>query len=175
MSLCSSLRRALSRLILSPPLPRMKAANVNAHAFPLLRFSTTFSENALIPGSLVRPFSTTTLRPDVAGSKKSGSAVKRSRQSEERRLRNKSRKTLIKTRMKKVFKALDELKVSSSPSREDFEPINKLISEAQSAIDKAVKVGTLHKNTGARRKARLIRRRKAVQIHLGLNKQARAV
>ncbi|KAH9320268.1 hypothetical protein KI387_022037, partial [Taxus chinensis] len=90
-------------------------------------------------GALLRPFSTTSMRADAEKSKKSGSAVKRARQAEERRIRNKSRKTLIKTRMKKVFKSLDEVKVSSSPSEDDFIEINKLISEAQSAIDKAVK------------------------------------
>ncbi|KAL8107705.1 hypothetical protein AgCh_024205 [Apium graveolens] len=43
--------------------------------------------------------------------------------------------------------------------------VEKLIAEAYSAIDKAVKVGTLHMNTGARRKSRLARRKKAVEIH----------
>ena len=50
---------------------------------------------------------------------------------------------------------------------EEIFPIEKLIAEAYSVIDKAVKVGTLHRNTGARRKSRLARRKKAVEIHRG--------
>ncbi|KAE8691867.1 30S ribosomal protein S20 [Hibiscus syriacus] len=47
---------------------------------------------------------------------------------------------------------------------EEIFPIEKLIAEAYSVIDKAVKVGTLHRNTGARRKSRLAQRKKAVAI-----------
>lgn len=55
----------------------------------------------------------------------------------------------------------------SDAQPEDVLPIEKLIAEAYSAIDKAVKVGTLHRNTGARRKSRLARRKKAVEINRG--------
>ncbi|KAF1885005.1 hypothetical protein Lal_00028894 [Lupinus albus] len=37
--------------------------------------------------------------------------------------------------------------------------VEKLIGEAYSVIDKAVKAGTLHRNTGANRKSRLARRK----------------
>lgn len=50
---------------------------------------------------------------------------------------------------------------------EEVFPIENLIAEAYSVIDKAVKVGTLHRNTGARRKSRLARRKKVVEIHHG--------
>lgn len=53
------------------------------------------------------------------------------------------------------------------PQPEEVRPIEKLIAEAYSVIDKAVKVRTLHRNTGARRKSRLARRKKAVEIHHG--------
>ncbi|PWA45101.1 ribosomal protein S20 [Artemisia annua] len=45
--------------------------------------------------------------------------------------------------------------------------IEKLIADAYSVIDKANQVGTLHRNTGARRKSRLARRKEAVKVHRG--------
>lgn len=66
-----------------------------------------------------------------------------------------------------VLEALDELKKKTEAQAEEILPIEKLIAEAYSVIDKAVKVGTLHRNTGARRKSRLARRKKAVEIHHG--------
>lgn len=66
-----------------------------------------------------------------------------------------------------VFDALDELYKKADAQSEEILPIEKLIAEAYSTIDKAVKVGTLHRNTGANRKSRLARRKKAVEIHHG--------
>jgi small subunit ribosomal protein S20 len=108
----------------------------------------------------------------VAASKKPDSAAKRARQAEKRRIYNKSHKSEIKTRMKTVFEALGKLKKTTSPSPEDLITIEKLIAEAYSAIDKAVKVGTLHRNTGAHRKSRLARRKKTVEVHHGWYKPA---
>ncbi|KAL3821215.1 hypothetical protein ACJIZ3_007120 [Penstemon smallii] len=95
------------------------------------------------------------------------SAAKRARQAEKRRIYNKSHKSEVRTRMKKVLEALELLVKKSDPQPEEVLPIEKLIAEAYSVIDKAVKVGTLHRNTGARRKSRLARRKKAVEIHHG--------
>lgn len=66
-----------------------------------------------------------------------------------------------------VLEELDGLKKKPDAQAEEVLPIEKLIAEAYSVIDKAVKVGTLHRNTGARRKSRLARRKKAVEIHHG--------
>lgn len=66
-----------------------------------------------------------------------------------------------------VLEALDDLKKKPEAQFEEVLPIEKLIAEAYSVIDKAIKVGTLHRNTGARRKSRLARRKKAVEIHHG--------
>ncbi|XP_008801495.2 30S ribosomal protein S20, chloroplastic [Phoenix dactylifera] len=104
---------------------------------------------------------------EAAPKKKADSAAKRARQAEKRRIYNKARKSEIKTRMKKVFEALDVLKKKTDAQAEEILPTEKLIAEAFSIIDKAVKVGTLHRNTGARRKSRLARRKKAVEIHHG--------
>ncbi|CAD5175115.1 small ribosomal subunit protein bS20c-like [Musa acuminata AAA Group] len=109
-------------------------------------------------------------RPAVvceAAPKKYDSASKRTRQAERRRIYNKARKSEIKTRMKKVLEALDVLRKKSDAQAEEILPIEKLIADAYSAIDKAIQVGTLHGNTGARRKSRLARRKKAVEIHHG--------
>ena len=66
-----------------------------------------------------------------------------------------------------VLEALDTLKKKPDAQAEEVLTIEKLIAEAYSVIDKAVKVGTLHRNTGARRKSRLARRKKDVEIHHG--------
>jgi small subunit ribosomal protein S20 len=99
--------------------------------------------------------------------KKEDSAKKRARLAEVRRVYNKSRKTEIKTRMKKVFSALDSLKKNGAGSPEEIKPIEALIAEAYSIIDKSVKVGTLHRNTGGNRKSRLARAKRAVEMQLG--------
>ena len=65
---------------------------------------------------------------------------------------------------------MDELEVlrkKPDAQPDEVQPIEALIAEAYSVIDKAVKVGTLHRNTGARRKSRLARRKKAVEVHHG--------
>ncbi|MBD1843174.1 30S ribosomal protein S20 [Cyanobacteria bacterium FACHB-63] len=83
------------------------------------------------------------------------SAKKRVQTAERNRLRNKSYKSAIKTLMKKYFTAVDQL--AASPSDEAKQAVDEAMSAAYSKIDKAVKRGVLHRNTGARRKARLSR------------------
>ncbi|KAF5730696.1 hypothetical protein HS088_TW19G00290 [Tripterygium wilfordii] len=104
---------------------------------------------------------------EVAPEKKVDSAVKRACQAEKRRIYNKSRKSEVKTRMKKVLEALDALMTKPEPQPDEVLPIEKLIGEACSVIDKAVRVATLHRNTGARRKSQLARRKKAVEVRHG--------
>ena len=69
--------------------------------------------------------------------------------------------------MRKVLEALEVLRKKSDAQAEEIVPIEKLIGEAYSVIDKAVRAGTLHRNTGANRKSRLARRKKLVEIHHG--------
>ncbi|KFK38864.1 hypothetical protein AALP_AA3G170400 [Arabis alpina] len=104
---------------------------------------------------------------EAAPTKKADSAAKRARQAENRRVYNKSKKSEARTRMKKVLEALEGLKKKADAQPDEIVSVEKLIGEAYSAIDKAVKVKALHKNTGARRKSRLARRKKAVEIHHG--------
>ena len=71
------------------------------------------------------------------------SAVKRMRQNETRRVRNKAVKSKVSTLVNKVLTSTDK------------EQANVVLKQAVSAIDKAAVKGKLHKNTAARKKARL--------------------
>ncbi|KAF5178092.1 30S ribosomal protein S20, chloroplastic-like [Thalictrum thalictroides] len=136
-----------------------------------LSFSRNLSETIFSNGSLAmkvveRP-SRRSVVCEAAPTKKADSAAKRARQAEKRRIYNKSKKSELKTRMKKVLDSLDVLQKKTDAQSEEIISIEKLIAEAYSAIDKAVKAGALHRNTGANRKSRLARRKKTVEIHHG--------
>jgi small subunit ribosomal protein S20 len=73
------------------------------------------------------------------------SAVKRNRQSEKRRLRNKSRISRLKTMVKKV---------RSAKTSEEAEPILK---EATALLDRYSAKGFIHKNNAANKKRSLTR------------------
>lgn len=75
------------------------------------------------------------------------SQIKRNRQNETRRERNKAVNSELKTRAKNV--------VAAAEAGEGAEDAYRL---AQKRIDMAVSKGVLHKNTAARRKARLARK-----------------
>lgn len=77
------------------------------------------------------------------------SAMKYHRQSEKRRLVNRSRKSTIRTFTKKALAAAES---------GDADAAAKFQKVVQSLVDKASKGSTLHKNTAARRKARLAKR-----------------
>lgn len=81
------------------------------------------------------------------------SALKRSRQSENRRIRNKTSKTRIKTVVKNVRLAVSE---------KSGETALKNLDSAKSTIDKAVKKGVIHRNTAARKISRLSRQVNAI-------------
>jgi small subunit ribosomal protein S20 len=74
------------------------------------------------------------------------SAIKRARQNEIRRIRNRS----VKTRVKSVVKNVRQAVAAGSGEALDVQ-----LKEAQSAIDKATKKGVMHKRTAARKVARL--------------------
>ncbi len=76
------------------------------------------------------------------------SQIKRNRQNEKARMRNKSVRSEMKTRVKQTLQAIED------PSA-DAEAAYEL---AQKRIDEAVSKGVLHKNTAARKKARLAKR-----------------
>ena len=76
------------------------------------------------------------------------SALKRARQNQDRRMRNKS----VKTRVKNIVK---DIRFAMSESAND-EAASKL-NIAKSIIDKAAKKGVIHKKTAARKVSRLSR------------------
>ncbi|XWS52102.1 hypothetical protein CRYUN_Cryun11dG0038400 [Craigia yunnanensis] len=174
-SSCFTLQSKLKSLSLKNNINSSSSSYVlhqNFSAFKTLSFSNNLSHNIFSKGSL--SFSTTTQKPtrlsvvcEAAPMKKADSAAKRTRQAEKRRIYNKAKKSEVKTRMKKVLEALDVLRKNPDAQAEEIFPIEILIAEAYSVIDKAVKAGALHRNTGARRKSRLARRKKAVEIHRG--------
>lgn len=81
------------------------------------------------------------------------SAKKRVLIAERNRLRNKAYKSAVKTLMKKCMAAAEAH--AASPSEDTEKAVKEAMSAAYSKIDKAVKRGVLHRNTGARRKSRL--------------------
>ena len=75
------------------------------------------------------------------------SAIKRARQNEDRRLRNRVTKTRVKNVTKAVISAVAE-NTEDTPQR---------LQSAQSIIDKAAKKGVVHRRAAARRISRLAR------------------
>jgi small subunit ribosomal protein S20 len=76
------------------------------------------------------------------------SQIKRNRQNERRRLRNKSVRSEMRTRTKRALAA----------ATEGTEDSVELVRLAIKRIDKAAAQGIIHKNQAANRKARLMRR-----------------
>jgi small subunit ribosomal protein S20 len=83
----------------------------------------------------------------------SKSAKKRIQIHERNRLQNRFYKSSVQTIMKKFFRELEVYKTSKNP--EDKEKLQKILSSAYSLIDKGTKKNVFHKNTAARKKARL--------------------
>ncbi len=76
------------------------------------------------------------------------SQIKRNRQNEKRRLRNRQVRSEMSTRTKAAVAAADE----------NSDDVDELVKAAIIRIDKAAQKGVLHKNTAARKKSRLMRR-----------------
>ncbi|HEY9752333.1 MAG TPA: 30S ribosomal protein S20 [Coleofasciculaceae cyanobacterium] len=81
------------------------------------------------------------------------SAIKRVQIAERNRLRNKSYKSAVKTLTKGCLTAAS--RHAADPSPENKAAVEQSLASAYSKIDKAVKRGVLHPNTGARKKSRL--------------------
>ncbi|TCT27041.1 small subunit ribosomal protein S20 [Melghiribacillus thermohalophilus] len=77
------------------------------------------------------------------------SAIKRAKTNEERRMRNLSMKTEMRTYIKKVEKLIEE---------KNAEQAQDVLKEAVSKIDKCVQKGIIHKNNGDRKKSRLMKK-----------------
>jgi small subunit ribosomal protein S20 len=79
------------------------------------------------------------------------SQIKRNRQNEKRRVRNKAVRSELKTRTKTALAAASE-------GRDDVEELARL---AIKKLDKAASKGVIHKNQAARRKSRLMKKIRA--------------
>ncbi|MEV0718742.1 30S ribosomal protein S20 [Asanoa sp. NPDC050611] len=77
------------------------------------------------------------------------SQIKRNRQNEKRRLRNKSVKSSLKTAIRKFHEATEA---------GDTEKANVLMREASRKLDKAVSKGVIHKNQAANRKSAIAKK-----------------
>ena len=75
------------------------------------------------------------------------SAIKRSRQNQKRRLRNRFYRGRARTTIKQARQAISD---------EDLETAREKTMEAISALDKAAVKGVIHKNNASRRKSRLM-------------------
>ena len=107
----------------------------------------------MLPQTRVLPRSPTTLT--IAGSKLANikSQIKRNRQNEKRRMRNRSISSEVKTRSSSALQA----------AREGAEDTEELLRAAIKKIDSAAAKGVLHRNTAARRKSRLTRKIARIQ------------
>jgi small subunit ribosomal protein S20 len=77
------------------------------------------------------------------------SQIKRNRQNELRRTRNKSTRSALKTRIKRYLETVDS--GDKDASTEAYREISK-------ALDQAAAKGVIHKNSAANKKSRLARR-----------------
>lgn len=77
------------------------------------------------------------------------SAVKRTKQNEKRRVRNRARKSVVKSVTRKLTDVIG--KGDATAASEQFKNVTKI-------LDQSAAKGTLHKNTVARRKSRLAKR-----------------
>lgn len=85
------------------------------------------------------------------------SQIKRNRQNERRRVRNKSVRSEMRTRTKRATVAIDS----------GDEATSELLQMAVRRIDKAAAEGVIHKNQAANRKSRLMRRARAASDAAG--------
>ena len=81
------------------------------------------------------------------------SAKKRIQIAERNRIQNKNYKSTVRTLMKRCFLACGDF--DKEPGDEAKSNLQKTFNAAFSKIDKAVKKGVMHKNTGANQKSRL--------------------
>ena len=95
-------------------------------------------------------FADSAQKPPVANNK---SSKKRIEVAERNRLQNRTYKTAVRTLIKRCFTACTAF--SQAPGDAAKEAVQASLNAAFSKIDKAVKVGVLHRNTGAHQKARL--------------------
>jgi small subunit ribosomal protein S20 len=98
------------------------------------------------------------------------SSKKRIEIAERNRLRNRTYKSALRTLMKRCFSACSAY--NQEPGDASKATVQSTMSAAFSKIDKAVKVGVLHRNTGANQKSRLSVAVKSVLEQAGASKNS---
>ena len=93
------------------------------------------------------------VRPVFASVANNKAAKKRIEIAERNRLRNRTYKSALRTLMKRCFSACDAY--SQEPGDGAKATVRSSMNAAFSKIDKAVKVGVLHRNNGANQKSRI--------------------
>ena len=83
------------------------------------------------------------------------SAEKRIEINKRNRLRNRYYKTSVRTLIKLFFKDLESYKSNSSQDPEGKEKLKNILSSIYSILDKGTKKNIFHRNTAARKKAKL--------------------
>lgn len=81
------------------------------------------------------------------------SSKKRIEVAERNRLRNRTYKSALRTLMKRCFTACSAY--TQAPGEDAKTAVQTTMNAAFSKIDKAVKVGVMHRNTGANQKSRI--------------------
>ncbi|MFM7472145.1 MAG: 30S ribosomal protein S20 [Nodosilinea sp. LVE1205-7] len=92
------------------------------------------------------------------------SALKRIEVTERNRLHNRSYKSAVKTLSKRYLATVEAY--HADPNPDSLAAATASIAVAYSKIDKAIKRGVLHPNTGARKKSRLARVLKTVEAQV---------
>lgn len=90
------------------------------------------------------------------------SSIKRIQIGERNRLRNKAYKSAVRTLIKKYDSSVKSYALEPTP--EKMAEVQQIMSAAYSKIDKAVKRKVLHRNNGARKKARLAKALKQLTV-----------
>ena len=83
------------------------------------------------------------------------SQIKRNRQNEKKRLRNRVFRGRARTMVQKARVSIQE--EASSSKKTDQVAVDQSVQKAISALDKAAQKGVIHKNNAARRKSRLMK------------------
>ena len=83
------------------------------------------------------------------------SAMKRARQNEKRRVANRIYRSSARTRVKRARRLIEA---------GELEQAELQVSAAISALDRAAQKGIIHKNNAARRKSRLVKMLRSVQV-----------
>ncbi len=100
------------------------------------------------------------------------SAVKRVRQGQRRRLVNQPRRTAAKTLIAKAIGVANDAAINGTDAAE----VQQAVERAVSALDKAAKIGAIHRNAADRRKSRLMLKVNATlggEVATGAAKSAR--